>query len=74
VLIVEVKTICHQGPKFNLEAGGIAPALRGMAQRRSRSLARLRRHDVILLDVMLPGCDGFSGSNSCANATIAHPS
>ncbi|HEV3150604.1 MAG TPA: response regulator, partial [Acidobacteriaceae bacterium] len=61
VLIVEDEEHLAQGLKFNLEAEGyrasIAPDGETALEITGTPDAGI---DVILLDVMLPGCDGFS--------------
>ena len=61
VLIVEDEDHLAQGLKFNLEAEGY----RASIARDGETALEITRApdagiDVILLDVMLPGCDGFS--------------
>jgi DNA-binding response OmpR family regulator len=61
VLIVEDEEHLAQGLKFNLEAEGYRASIAGDGETALElAAAPDAAIDVILLDVMLPGCDGFS--------------
>jgi DNA-binding response OmpR family regulator len=61
VLIVEDEEHLAQGLKFNLEAEGYRASIVGDGETALEiAAAPDAAIDVILLDVMLPGCDGFS--------------
>ena len=61
VLIVEDEEHLAQGLKFNLEAEGYRASIAGDGETALEIAgAPDAAIDVILLDVMLPGCDGFS--------------
>ena len=61
VLIVEDEEHLAQGLKFNLEAEGYRASIVGDGETALEIAAAPDAGiDVILLDVMLPGCDGFS--------------
>ena len=61
ILVVEDETHLADGLRFNLEAEGHAVDIEGDG---SHALARLladrSRYDAVVLDVMLPGMDGFT--------------
>ena len=61
ILVVEDEVHLADGLRFNLEADGHAVDLEGDGD---QALARLvsghPRYDAVVLDVMLPGRDGFS--------------
>lgn len=61
ILIVEDETHLADGLRFNLEAEGHEVDVEGDGlQALDRLLANRSRYDAVLLDVMLPGRDGFS--------------
>jgi DNA-binding response OmpR family regulator len=61
VLIVEDETHLADGLRFNLEADGHEVDVDGDGQHAlDRLLADRARYDAVVLDVMLPGKDGFS--------------
>jgi DNA-binding response OmpR family regulator len=60
VLIVEDEEHLAQGLKFNLEAEGYRASIARDGETALEMTASGSDIDVILLDVMLPGCDGFS--------------
>jgi DNA-binding response OmpR family regulator len=61
VLVVEDETHLAQGLRFNLEAEGYDAEVVGDGEGATdRLLARKESFDVIVLDIMLPGKDGFS--------------
>jgi DNA-binding response OmpR family regulator len=60
VLVVEDETHLAQGLRFNLEAEGYAAEIVGDGEEATdRLLAKRERFDVVVLDIMLPGKDGF---------------
>lgn len=59
ILIVEDEEHLAQGLKFNLEAEGYRAAIARDGESALAMTTDPRDYDVILLDVMLPGCDGF---------------
>ncbi len=61
ILIVEDETHLADGLRFNLEAEGHEVDVDGDGQQAlDRLLANRSRYDAVVLDVMLPGKDGFS--------------
>lgn len=61
ILIVEDEAHLADGLRFNLEAEGHEVDIDGDGQRAlDRLLANRSRYDAVVLDVMLPGKDGFS--------------
>jgi len=61
VLIVEDEKHLADGLRFNLEAEGYTVDIVGDAEAaQSLLLSQNRAYDVVVLDVMLPGMDGFS--------------
>ena len=61
VLVVEDEAHLAQGLRFNLEAEGYAAEVVGDGEAATdRLLEKKERFDVVLLDIMLPGKDGFS--------------
>jgi len=61
VLVVEDEEHLAQGLRFNLEAEGYAAEVVGDGESATdRLLAKKDNFDVIVLDIMLPGKDGFS--------------
>jgi DNA-binding response OmpR family regulator len=61
VLIVEDEKHLADGLRFNLEAEGYTVDIVGDAEAaQSLLLSQNRSYDVVVLDVMLPGMDGFS--------------
>jgi two-component system alkaline phosphatase synthesis response regulator PhoP len=61
VLVVEDESHLAQGLRFNLEAEGYAAEVVGDGEEATdRLLAKKEKFDVVLLDIMLPGKDGFS--------------
>ena len=61
VLIVEDEKHLADGLRFNLEAEGFRVELVGDGEAAlARLMAERQRYDVVLLDVMLPGKDGFT--------------
>lgn len=61
VLIVEDETHLAQGLRFNLEAEGLTVEVAGDGETALHLLLeRKEQFDVVVLDVMLPGKDGFS--------------
>lgn len=61
ILIVEDETHLAQGLRFNLEAEGHEVDIDGDGQQALvRLLENRSRYDAVVLDVMLPGKDGFS--------------
>jgi DNA-binding response OmpR family regulator len=61
ILIVEDETHLADGLRFNLEAEGHEVDIDGDGQQAlDRLLANRSRYDAVVLDVMLPGKDGFS--------------
>jgi DNA-binding response OmpR family regulator len=69
VLVVEDETHLAEGLRFNLEAEGHSVELAGDGE---AALERLRqskeKFDALVLDVMLPGIDGFSVASSLRKA------
>jgi DNA-binding response OmpR family regulator len=60
VLVVEDEAHLAQGLRFNLEAEGYEADVVGDGESATdRLLARNERFDVVVLDIMLPGKDGF---------------
>ena len=61
VLIVEDEAHLAQGLRFNLEAEGHTVEVSGDGESAlDRLLAKKELYDVVVLDVMLPGIDGYS--------------
>jgi DNA-binding response OmpR family regulator len=61
VLVVEDEAHLAQGLRFNLEAEGYAAEVVGDGEAATdRLLTRKEGFDVVVLDIMLPGKDGFS--------------
>ena len=61
VLVVEDEEHLAQGLRFNLEAEGYAAEIAGDGESATdRLLAKKETFDVVVLDIMLPGKDGFS--------------
>jgi DNA-binding response OmpR family regulator len=61
VLVVEDEAHLAQGLRFNLEAEGYAAEVVGDGEAATdRLLARHEAFDAVVLDIMLPGKDGFS--------------
>ncbi|HSK45817.1 MAG TPA: response regulator transcription factor [Candidatus Binatia bacterium] len=61
ILIVEDESHIAEGLRFNLEAEGHSVEIAGDGEDAlDRMLVKNRPYDLILLDVMLPGKDGFS--------------
>jgi DNA-binding response OmpR family regulator len=61
VLVVEDEEHLAQGLRFNLEAEGYAAEVVGDGESATdRLLAKKEKFDVVVLDIMLPGKDGFS--------------
>jgi DNA-binding response OmpR family regulator len=61
VLVVEDEAHLAQGLRFNLEAEGYSAEVVGDGEAATeRLLARKENFDAIVLDIMLPGKDGFS--------------
>lgn len=61
VLVVEDEAHLAQGLRFNLEAEGFAAEVVGDGEAATeRLLDQKEKFDVVLLDIMLPGKDGFS--------------
>src|SRR5712675_2902328 len=61
VLVVEDETHLAKGLRFNLEAEGYIAEVVGDGEAATdRLLAKKENFDVVVLDIMLPGKDGFS--------------
>ena len=61
VLVVEDEAHLAQGLRFNLEAEGYAAEVVGDGEEATeRLLAKKENFDAVVLDIMLPGKDGFS--------------
>jgi len=61
VLVVEDEAHLAQGLRFNLEAEGYAAEVVGDGEAATeRLLGKKEKFDVVVLDIMLPGKDGFS--------------
>jgi DNA-binding response OmpR family regulator len=61
VLVVEDEAHLAQGLRFNLEAEGYAAEVVGDGEEATdRLLEKNEKFDVVVLDIMLPGKDGFS--------------
>ena len=61
VLVVEDEAHLAQGLRFNLEAEGYAAEVVGDGEAATdRLLEKKENFDVVVLDIMLPGKDGFS--------------
>ena len=61
VLVVEDEAHLAQGLRFNLEAEGYAAEVVGDGEAATaRLLTKQEKFDVVVLDIMLPGKDGFS--------------
>jgi DNA-binding response OmpR family regulator len=61
ILVVEDEAHLAQGLRFNLEAEGYSAEVVGDGEAATeRLLARKENFDAVLLDIMLPGKDGFS--------------
>ncbi len=61
VLVVEDEAHLAQGLRFNLEAEGYEAAVVGDGEQATqRLIERKEKFDLVLLDIMLPGKDGFS--------------
>ncbi len=60
VLVVEDEAHLAQGLRFNLEAEGYAAEVVGDGEAATdRLLEKKEKFDVVVLDIMLPGKDGF---------------
>src|SRR5438309_4531010 len=72
VLIVEDDAVIAQGMARHLDEAGFDPVIAGKGD---QGLARLRfeRPDVVVLDLMLPGRDGWSVIESARAEGIATP-
>src|SRR3989442_12853281 len=72
VLIVEDDRVIAEGMARHLAAAGFDPVVAGKGD---QGLARLRfeRPDVVVLDLMLPGRDGWSGIQEGRAEGIATP-
>ncbi len=69
VLIVEDETHLAAGLRFNLEAEGYKVDIVGKAEvALSLLLEQRKAYDVVVLDVMLPGMDGFSLASNLRSA------
>ncbi len=60
ILVVEDETHLAEGLLFNLQAEGYEVELAADGETALRLLAQAPRYDAVLLDVMLPGKDGFA--------------
>ena len=60
VLVVEDEAHLAQGLRFNLEAEGYAAEVVGDGEAATDLLEKKENFDVVVLDIMLPGKDGFS--------------
>jgi DNA-binding response OmpR family regulator len=61
VLVVEDEAHLAQGLRFNLQAEGYAAEVVGDGEEATdRLLAKKEKFDVVVLDIMLPGKDGFT--------------
>jgi len=61
ILVVEDEAHLAQGLRFNLEAEGYSAEVVGDGEEAAhRLLAKKEKFDVVVLDIMLPGKDGFS--------------
>jgi DNA-binding response OmpR family regulator len=61
ILVVEDEAHLAQGLRFNLEAEGYAAEVVGDGEEATeRLLAKKEKFDAVVLDIMLPGKDGFS--------------
>ena len=67
VLIVEDEKHLAEGLRYNLKAEGYDVETAGTAEEALALLKDGRKtFDVLVLDVMLPGMDGFSLASDCA--------
>ena len=61
VLVVEDEAHLAQGLRFNLEAEGYQAEVVGDGEAATEKLVvRKEKFDLVVLDIMLPGKDGFS--------------
>jgi DNA-binding response OmpR family regulator len=60
ILVVEDETHLAQGLQFNLQAEGFEVELAGDGESALEAIANNGKFDAVLLDVMLPGKDGFA--------------
>lgn len=69
ILVVEDETHLAEGLRFNLEAEGHTADLCGDGESALQRLVQQHEHfDAIVLDVMLPGLDGFAVASALRNA------
>lgn len=69
ILVVEDETHLAEGLRFNLEAEGHTADLCGDGESAMRRLLKENEHfDAVVLDVMLPGIDGFSVASALRKA------
>ena len=69
LLIVEDEAHLADGLRFNIEAEGhTADVMGDGAQALARLLAEPGRYDAVVLDVMLPGVDGFTVASELRKA------
>ena len=74
VLVVEAEAHLAQGLRFNLEAEGHSVAIAGDGESaRQRLLISHEEFDAIVLDVMLPGKDGFAVARELRHAKVYLP-
>ena len=59
VLVVEDEQHLAEGLRFNLEAEGFEVSVRESGEEALAGFAAGQRYDLVVLDVMLPGVDGF---------------
>ena len=72
ILVVEDEAHLAQGLRFNLEAEGYAVEVNDNGEEALAAPAGKRREtfDALLLDVMLPGKDGFAVARTCGRRRI----
>src|ERR1700757_4064598 len=69
VLVVEDELHLAEGLRFNLEAEGYAAEVVGDGEAATdRLLEKQEKFDVVVLDIMLPGKDGFTVVSELRNA------
>ena len=74
VLVVEDEQHLADGLRFNLEADGHTVEIEGHGDRAlERLLAAPERYDAVILDVMLPGRDGFEVVHALREAGVYVP-
>jgi DNA-binding response OmpR family regulator len=74
ILVVEDEGHIAQGIRFNLEAEGYSVQLAGHGEEAlDRLLQKREKFDLLVLDVMLPGMDGFAVARELRSANLYIP-